>query len=1034
MRRNLPAILASAFLATAASARGQPPGPAETGAAAPDGCWVIEGGSFARAGAAATKPVAEGLAKRWTWKPEAAGEIEGEPLAWGGLALVAVRGAGDTRRLVLIDLLDGAKCGEQVFKTKAPLAPSWWGSFVVVRAQPDRLEAWTVSGRKLARFDFFKPATGKRSLSGPVFTGNDVYVRADDEILRFAFGDAEKSVWRTKVEGARGELALRGDRLHVASGGPGGPRLSVFGVRDGRTLGDSATVAGEKPADGSRPVVLERHAFLFGLGGWQGRSAAVFARDAAAPHGLGSDAVRTFVAVEGSSAVEDGRGFLVAIVRPPGPGMLLRSVRGDVNPPPPRPFDLDPREVGRFEQPPTSILAGGDTNAEFVRAGAAVARAGEVVATGGGIFDARTSRILHRWDSAGRPVPVRGGWLTVRSGGEVALWREAGRKAAIGSPPTAEREAREARALLATGDLAVAPFWITAEGIELGASRRRKAGWSDVLALEEGPPGQEKTTVAISAAAVAEARAKGAEARAAAELARLAREAAEFSTREQVIGILDSAVEFGADESGEGDVASVRRRLRNWRPPAIDAARADAASRQAADLRLRPTQAIAEAAHTASQSDAVLARALLREVFAREPRHVRADEVLRSLMPGALAPPARDHAEYDAAQWLDFADALRAASAAVIPPHQAGGGDPSPAQMILGRARESQWGKRPGVKDTIFGLDIGDVVLAGRSVRPRNLGKCAVAAAEVTRALERLFRSDRPRRAETLPLDVRYFPTRDEFLKVTTADFAQQYRQLGTGLSPSDLKALESLVVKSIRRELSDVAGIYFIELMRAQFYEPEADNEIQPVEQVFRHELSHAWLDLRNPRRRTARTKDQELAFLTAPGQWCVEGFPTFLQEQGIDGATGDLIEDGASFTMDVIAHARTLLPWPAVVASARFRETSSGEGVTWETDLYLAAQKAGWTEFPNARLRTFVGAEVVLDPVQVFYRQAAAVCHWLYFADNGALRAKLVDFISDYYSGEPADALRFKTRFGIDPDDLGGRIVAYARKKLGR
>jgi hypothetical protein len=469
--------------------------------------------------------------------------------------------------------------------------------------------------------------------------------------------------------------------------------------------------------------------------------------------------------------------------------------------------------------------------------------------------------------------------------------------------------------------------------------------------------------------------------------------------------------------------------LRNWKPRPSDPERSEAAGAKARALATRPPDSLAKAAQAASAKDPELATALLGEAFLRAPKHAEADAVLRQVLPAGLSPPPRDDADYDAAEWVDFTHLVRASNARWVPPPSPDA-DVTPAQRVFGTAAASQWGKDPEVRQSLFALDLGDVVLTSRSRRPRNVGRCAAASQEVCRALEKMFAGGRRTAAEAPPMDVRYFSSRKEFLGVTAADFAERERR--GGKVDEYVKEVE----RQVKLSLSGAAGVYFVDISRAHFYEPDSDDPLQPVEQVFRHELVHAWLDLRNPRRLRARDLERERALQFSPGQWTTEGFPTFLQEQVIDPASGEVSENGASFTLDFVAHAEPLLPWATILNLPRWRliDAEKDTGLPWQGILAKAAQAAGWTELPHARLATHLGSLVVFDPTQVFYRQAAAACHYLYFGEGGKHRQRLVDFICDYDSGEPAAKLDFETYFGVDPDELGERVEAYARKKFGR
>jgi hypothetical protein len=69
-------------------------------------------------------------------------------------------------------------------------------------------------------------------------------------------------------------------------------------------------------------------------------------------------------------------------------------------------------------------------------------------------------------------------------------------------------------------------------------------------------------------------------------------------------------------------------------------------------------------------------------------------------------------------------------------------------------------------------------------------------------------------------------------------------------------------------------------------------------------------------------------------------------------------------------------------------------------------------------------------MSRANVYYAQAAAACAFLFHGDDGAHRAKLLDYVARYYTAQPKDfaGLAVAEHFGIEPDELGAKIVAFA------
>jgi len=72
-------------------------------------------------------------------------------------------------------------------------------------------------------------------------------------------------------------------------------------------------------------------------------------------------------------------------------------------------------------------------------------------------------------------------------------------------------------------------------------------------------------------------------------------------------------------------------------------------------------------------------------------------------------------------------------------------------------------------------------------------------------------------------------------------------------------------------------------------------------------------------------------------------------------------------------------------------------------------------------------LGAERRHSETSMFYEQAAAACRYLYFAEDGARRRALLEYVRAFYTGDAAGA-DVRTAFGVDAATLGARIVAYA------
>ena len=180
----------------------------------------------------------------------------------------------------------------------------------------------------------------------------------------------------------------------------------------------------------------------------------------------------------------------------------------------------------------------------------------------------------------------------------------------------------------------------------------------------------------------------------------------------------------------------------------------------------------------------------------------------------------------------------------------------------------------------------------------------------------------------------------------------------------------------------------------------------------MFVHELAHHWITDLNPR-----YANSELQLINVSAPWIVEGIAVFFEEGNYDPERGTWsLFDARSASVDTVlavSKAGKLLPWK---------------------DLYTMDGRAFHAlsrDRPNGVrvVRRWHLGTALLSPADLFYDQAGATVHFLAHGDGGAHRAKLIDYITDRYTGKKAK-LAIETAFGMTPDELGSRVVAYAQR----
>lgn len=196
-----------------------------------------------------------------------------------------------------------------------------------------------------------------------------------------------------------------------------------------------------------------------------------------------------------------------------------------------------------------------------------------------------------------------------------------------------------------------------------------------------------------------------------------------------------------------------------------------------------------------------------------------------------------------------------------------------------------------------------------------------------------------------------------------------------------------------------------------SRMFIPETDEEYAQLLGTYAHELTHHWLDRRAP-------FPSGFPPETQPAFWVAEGFPSMVSEFRLDPRAKTWEpRNSRAHSLDIVANAKPdqLLPWDRVFAMSQ------------EEFAALSAEN----EHPIP-LSWHLGAVSKRSDIELFYAQAAAACHFLYQAENGARRAALLQYVRDWYEKRD-EALDPQRAFGLSAQALGARAVAYARGVSG-
>lgn len=281
----------------------------------------------------------------------------------------------------------------------------------------------------------------------------------------------------------------------------------------------------------------------------------------------------------------------------------------------------------------------------------------------------------------------------------------------------------------------------------------------------------------------------------------------------------------------------------------------------------------------------------------------------------------------------------------------------------------------------LSGLEADEILLLTPVKESYLIGRCLAHGRLACRVLKELFATGPPAPPSSEPMLVFLFGSREEYM--TTSGTG------ATGESPAFLQF---------------TAGHYSPAEHISRFYwtsDPDAERHLVGT---CVHELTHHWLDRRYPA--GGEVPD-------GPGFWIVEGFATFLEEGIYDVDTGTYsLLNPRSRSLDVL------------------RSTPNAQLIPWERFYRLSQVDFGSLPPDDERIVTlrWMLHRQILTSARLFYEQAGATCQYLFHAEGGKYREKLLAYVDAFYTGKVKD-LDVRHAFGIGPSELGDRVAAFAR-----
>ncbi|MGH7162179.1 MAG: hypothetical protein ACREID_01745, partial [Planctomycetota bacterium] len=183
----------------------------------------------------------------------------------------------------------------------------------------------------------------------------------------------------------------------------------------------------------------------------------------------------------------------------------------------------------------------------------------------------------------------------------------------------------------------------------------------------------------------------------------------------------------------------------------------------------------------------------------------------------------------------------------------------------------------------------------------------------------------------------------------------------------------------------------------------------------AFAREVTQQWLHGHNPRY----TVSQAFQGYKSAGAWVRLGLVQLMSEGSFDPAGGEWsLFNARSECLDVVRalseSGAGLRPWPTffLLTVSDTATLPDDEDVTMEL------------RWPPGRF--------AYTPYGIFHRQAGAVSHFLYHAENGKYRARLFEYVVNQATGR-SDKLSPHAAFGMSPEELGNAVEAFAKQVGG-
>ncbi len=1009
--------------AGAPSATAAPFDYADESEVAPLDCWPMPDGCPSRSGACRTTVPRGPLERAWTYEPKK-GEITGEALVWKHLVVVPFADGFEVLDLVT----GGVLASKRNIAKNTTTVPVMGPGFILARTAPDRLEAFSIDlGTKASKSIWSWKCPIGDITSNPIVWERDIYAFSGATAYRLRVGRPEP-IWESKgrePESVSADAPYEHRRVPEPAGQPSivGGRMFIVTERPVRVEGGRTSIWVELTQIETGTGYRFKPSFLSTSaqsrdGGYRGSGFIT-----------GRARAELFVLTNGGFLTAKDTDTTTALLptddSPPGDIRLL-SLRGppvrwkdrwvlldvDEHKQPYLGITVDPKSESpsrKAKKEPADkgpnlardVLSDATHSQHILAAGVPATSAGNAILVGPVVFDPDTRDVLHELPAraAFRTVPARGTILVVE-GDEVGhgtrLVAFRAKRAPAGAATVVFRPTPPAGAPTDAAIVSPSLTVVRRDGVVRTGAVAFVPG-ADTISF---PPPSPKPGVRpppalpderwplVDVALITDsgrhvlhagdpddaiaAMTRAAEAMIAREWFAFASEAWKKGAIARARVALSLAEAYGTPDADvwrslvEIDAAEKRAR----KPTSSDEKALDA---KEAAVRTKSAGTVwSWSEGIPADAPPVLVARLARLALDADPSTTGPSEWVRAHVP----PGIETGASFATRDWLTFLDALRTTPVHLV--------DVPPVQKNLTNSQRHLGAARATWRKDVVAFECRRAVVITPVVSPGRIARCLATAELVCRALESIFEEYRRKRAETDPLVMYLYETKEEYLE----------RSGGTGT-------------------LEWTLGHYSPSDGASRLFVPADDAEFASVAATFAHELTHHWMDLCCPAFSDAeRVQGQG----NRPGYWIEEGFAQFIEEGRADLGTGRYeLESATAESVDIVANVgvQQIVPWSLLfeMNSAGFRR--------------LDATKPQI----DVPMRWKLGFRRRLTDMNLFYAQAGAATRYLYFAEGGKHRKALLEFVATFHANRAA-ADTLSKALGMSYLDLGAKVTAWCQE----